>query len=132
MLKASLAKSKMVNEEGTNHLWVQIDTSFPINIEVRLPKGVNRKPNLNGYPEDDHGTIRVKNSEQNDLLIELFTEPSAMATEGTIVITASKESNQSKTYIKAIPLKIASPDDIGDIFLDHLVINRLKSFQGGN
>ncbi|MFD1360693.1 hypothetical protein [Lentibacillus salinarum] len=133
MINVTLAKSKMIKEEGTNYLWIQIDTSFPFKIDVQLPKGINRKLNLNGYPEGDHGTIYVNNFQQNDVLIELFTEPGVTANEGTIILTVTKETAYSKTHIKAVPFKIANPEDPSDlVFTEPSFINRLKSLQEHN
>lgn len=133
MINTTLAKSKMVNEEGSNYLWIQVDTFFPFRIDVQLPKDINRKLNLNGYPEDNHGTIHVNNSQQNDVLIELFTKPGVTANEGTIILTVTKETAHSKTHIKAVPIKIANPEDPSDlVFTEPSVINRLKSLQERN
>ena len=76
MLDIKLAKSKKGNEEGMNHLWVQLfrdEKSQNSEIQIRLPKGIYRSNNFNGLVENEREHIVVDAFDQ-DVIIEIFTQ----------------------------------------------------------
>ncbi|GGL61745.1 hypothetical protein [Sporolactobacillus putidus] len=82
MILAKLAKTKMECWEGTNHVWIHIDSAHlaevaELHLCLYLPEGLRTLRNLNGYPEDKNGTISITApNEDIDLIIEIYTEGS--------------------------------------------------------
>ncbi|PFE69954.1 hypothetical protein CN316_13840 [Bacillus cereus] len=63
-MKIKLAKSMIENEEGTNHVLIEIPDSLSYvsaEIAISLPSGVSRSKNENGFYEDEFGTIFIDN-----------------------------------------------------------------------
>ena len=74
MLNIQFAKSKMENEEGMNHLWIQVHQEDPLQtseIQIQLPEGIYRSKNLNGLVENDQGHI-VTNALDQNIIIEIL------------------------------------------------------------
>lgn len=91
MLDIKLAKSKMENEEGMNHLWIQLlhdekAQSQKSEIQIQLPEGISRSNNLNGFVENERGHI-VVNAPYQDVIVEIFTQDAIQCGEMTIVVS---------------------------------------------
>lgn len=58
MIQVRYAKSAIENEEGMNHLWLQITPLGSVQnarVQITLPAGLHRMRNLNGTDEDNAG-----------------------------------------------------------------------------
>lgn len=134
MMKVKLAKSLMENEEGTNHLWIKILPPVPltakkVQIDIRLPNGVSRLNNLNGYHEDKLGTIFIDDfSKGYDVVIEIFIEKPIPCFEGIVKIDLKykDKEDQTKMINHCIPLIIASEDEMDNLDIDNEVIEQVK------
>jgi hypothetical protein len=139
MIKVKLAKSLMENEEGTNHLLIKILSPVPlaakkVRIDIRLPNGVSRLNNLNGYYEDKSGTIFIDDfSKGHDLVIEIFTEKPTPCCEGNITIDLKYKDKQDqiKMINQCISLAIVSEDKMDNLAIDNEVIERTKNLLNG-
>lgn len=134
MMKIKLAKSLMENEEGTNHLWIKIPTIDPltakhIQISIRLPKGVYRLNNLNGYYENKYGTIFIDDfSKEHDLIVEIFTQEQISCKEGIISVDLKYKDNQVQEgkISHCIHLSFVSEDEMDYVVIDEEVTDRVK------
>jgi hypothetical protein len=121
MFNVKLAKSIMENEEGMNHLWIQL---FPdvetknAEIDVQLPDGIHRLHNLNGYVENESKHILLDLTKDKDVLIELFTQDPITYGTATIVITLIVGKNE---LIQKIPIYLVTDDE-----MEGLVVNQKK------
>ncbi|UVI29474.1 hypothetical protein [Paenibacillus spongiae] len=124
------AKSVMENEEGMNHLWIQLPAVLPSRtakaaIRVELPDGLYRSPNLNGYAEDESGNIVLDLSKVNDLLIEICTQEAVPCGEWAIRVSLIF-GEKGQTFVQELPLLIAPEDEIDALVIDEQVVARLK------
>jgi hypothetical protein len=82
MIRVKLAKSVMENEEGMNHLWVQLSPIGEVQdakIQIFMPTGVHRHLNLNGIREMESGEIAINDPlKEVNILIEIFTREPIM------------------------------------------------------
>lgn len=131
MLK--LAKSKMEHEEGMNYLWIRVPSPEVIinkvRIEVTLPEGVFRSTNLNGYAEDEFGTILIDEFRRGqDVFIEFYTQNPVSCGEVKIdVIVGYYETKQKiKEVGESIPLILVCEEEMDDLIIDEEVVERLK------
>lgn len=91
MIKVLLAKSAIENEEGMNHLWIQLAPAAGsvknARIQVSLPSGIHRLRNLSGFDEEQTGEILIINPQViNDVVIEIFTREPITYGEKTITV----------------------------------------------
>jgi len=127
MLDIKLAKSKMENEEGMNHLWVQLfrdekDQSQKSEIQIRLPKGIYRSNNLNGFVENEREHIVVDALDQ-DVIIEIFTQDEIQCGEKTIVVSLL---TAETTVSKEISIQVVEEDEMDMVEIDEQVVERIK------
>ncbi|OPH58353.1 hypothetical protein BC351_23600 [Paenibacillus ferrarius] len=132
-LNLRLAKSIMEQEEGMNHLWIQIfpaDFSTVVKAEVciELPNGLHRAPNLNGYDESESKIIWLEISQDKDIFVELYTQAAVDCGEALITVTLryKDQSNSCKELIQQIPIRFVSEDDMDDLEIDEQLIEHLK------
>lgn len=125
MFDIKLAKSKMENEEGMNHLWVQLlrdEKSQKSEIQIRLPKGIYRSNNLNGFVENEREHIVVDAFDQ-DVIIEIFTQDAIQCGEMTIVVSLlTAETKLSKE----ISIQVVEEDEMDMVEIDEQVVERIK------
>ncbi|WP_373233115.1 hypothetical protein [Cohnella sp.] len=127
MLDLKLAKSKMENEEGMNHLWVQLYRDEEVEsqqaeIQIRLPKGVYRSHNLNGFVENDREHI-VVDAFDPDVIIEIFTQDAIPCGETTIVVSLW---TAETTVSKEISILVVEEDEMDRVEIDEQVVERIK------
>jgi hypothetical protein len=127
MLDIKLAKSKMENEEGMNHLLVQILQdekvgSHKSEIQIRLPKGIYRSQNLNGLVENEREHIEVDGFNQ-EILLEIFTQDAINCGDMTIVVNLI---SCETTLSKEISIKIVEEDEMDMVEINEQVVERIK------
>ncbi|PEA21421.1 hypothetical protein COK06_09445 [Bacillus cereus] len=136
-MKIKLAKSMIENEEGTNHVLIEIPDSLSYvsaEIAISLPSGVSRSKNENGFYEDEFGTIFIDNiSGKLQLLIEFFTEePVSCGKEMIAVNVIYKDKEGKETCINEfLPLLIAQEDEMDELVVDKEVTDLVKRFLTG-
>ncbi len=126
MLDIRVAKSRMENEEGMNHLWIQLapdaKKTAKSEIRIRLPEGIYRTPNLNGYVENAREHI-VVDSFDRDVIIELFTQEAIPCGKRSIEISLL---TAGTTVSKEISIQIVQEDDMNMVEIDEQVVERVK------
>ncbi len=127
MLDLKLAKSKMENEEGMNHLWVQLFQDEKVQsqkaeIQIQLPKGIYRSNNLNGFVENEREHIVVDAFNQN-VIIEIFTQDAIQCGEMTIVVSLL---TAETTVSKEVSFQVVEEDEMDRVEIDEQVIERIK------
>ncbi|OBR65244.1 hypothetical protein A7K91_19860 [Paenibacillus oryzae] len=126
MLDLKLAKSRMENEEGMNHLWIQLFRDEKIaeksEIQIRLPEGIYRSPNLNGYVENAREHIVIDGFDR-DVIIELFTQEAVPCGERSIEVSLL---TAGTTISKEISIPIVLEDDMDRVEIDEQVVERVK------
>lgn len=132
MIRVKLAKSAMEHEEGMNHLWIQLDPIGDVQnakIQIKLPAGVHRHLNLNGFTEMESGEIIIDDPlTVVNVLIEIFTREPIRLGEKTIIIALTyrvKEGYPSRIE-HFFPLNIVDEDEIDNVSIDEEVVNKLK------
>ncbi|WP_047154063.1 hypothetical protein [Aneurinibacillus tyrosinisolvens] len=140
MLNIRLAKSKMENEEGMNHLWVRI---HPLSSQVlkhaqltiHLPNGVYRSENLNGYFENKSACMLLGSiSHELNIMIEIYTQQEipCRKTEITVSLSYKDGQGQPKEMTSSIPLVLVSEDEMDDMKIDKEVISQLEKINERN
>lgn len=127
MLNLKLAKPMMENEEGMNHLWVQLfwdekDEYQNFEIKIQLPTGIYRSQNLNGYMENERGNI-VVNTLNQDVIVEVFTQETIECGEVTIVVSLI---TSETTISSEISLQLVEEDEMDIVEIDEQVVERIK------
>lgn len=136
MIQARLEKEQMECTEGTNHLWIHFDAACPTGAEeprlrLVLPQGLHALKNLNGFPEDQPGTIHIPNSHDRiDLIIELFTEEAIPCRKSLFVIVFSyRLDDHYYEEKKRLCLSTVPEDMIGGIQIDLEVAAHVKALK---
>lgn len=135
MIQVRYAKSAIENEEGMNHLWLQITPLGSVQnarVQITLPAGLHRMRNLNGTDEDNAGVISVLDPlAVADLFLEIFTlEPIPCGMHYITVELSYKDCVGSVTSIRQeIPLIVVPEEESGDIDTDEEVVRRIKELQ---
>lgn len=127
MLDIKLAKSKMENEEGMNHLWVQLLRDDKVKsqnseIQIRLPKGIYRSHNLNGFVENEQEHIVVDALDQ-DVIVEIFTQDAIQCGEMTIVVSLL---TAETTVGREISIQVVEENEMDMVEIDEQVVERIK------
>ncbi|MNJ44768.1 hypothetical protein D3C77_398340 [compost metagenome] len=133
MLDIKLAKSKMENEEGMNHLWIHIhkDKTFGRHmseLQIRLPKGIHRSHNLSGFVENERAHIVVDALGQ-DVIIEIFTQDAIQCGEKTIVVSLL---TAETTVSKEISIHVVEEDEMDMVEIDEQVVERTKELSNAD
>lgn len=128
MLDIKLAKSKMENEEGMNHLWIQLFRDEKVEsqkseIQIRLPKGIYRSPNLNGYVENEREHIAVEARDQ-DVIVEIYTQDAIPCGEMTIAVSLL---TAGTTISKEISIQVVEENEMDTVEMDAQVVERIKA-----
>lgn len=130
MMRIRLAKPVMENEEGMNHLWIQVNEYIADGrIQIQLPYGIYRKKNLNEYPENESGIIELdKACSGCDVLIEIYTEElvSFEACDIIVVLESRDQNNTQRRIIHSLPLTLVSEDRMNEVIMDEDVAARVK------
>lgn len=133
MIKAQLAKPFIENNEGLNHLLLKISPeNFDISlvkVDILLPYGISRLPNLNKYDESAQGSILFRElNEKKDILFELYTTEKSLPLGNCSIKIHLKfrvgivEHEESTS----INLTIVDEDDEFDVLINNEVIRKLK------
>jgi ATP-dependent Clp protease protease subunit len=127
MLEIKLAKPKMENQEGMNHLWVRLfrnekAESQESEIQIRLPKGIYRSRNLNGFVENEREHIVVGPLDR-DVIIEIFTQDAIPCGEMTIVVSLL---TAETTFSNEISIDVVEEDEMDMVEIDEQVVKRIK------
>ncbi|MCK9859574.1 hypothetical protein [Paenibacillus sp. ATY16] len=125
-----LAKSMIENEEGLNHLWIrlaEVDQSeiTDIQINVGMPEGIFRLPNLNHHNEDEAGTIVL--AKTDDLMLEIYTtNPIACGDHAITVDIVFMDWQKHRCMQSAsIPIRVVLADEMETVEIDNEVVNRV-------
>ncbi|OBZ17229.1 hypothetical protein [Bacillus sp. FJAT-26390] len=137
ILNLRLAKSIMEQEEGMNHLWIQLlplefSTIEKAEVSIQLPNGLYRMSNLNGYEEGDTNGIFINLSQDNDILLELYTQTAVDFDEASVIVTLSFKDteNRWKKLSKVITIRFVADEEMGETLeLDQQVIERVKELR---
>jgi ATP-dependent Clp protease protease subunit len=133
-MKTSIAKSIMENEEGMNHLLIEIPPLDVQEAEVQiiLPDGMFRTQNLTGYKEGESGSILIDHRTKwmQHLLIELYTKEKLNFEQATVNAVLTLKSKDGTTQFKdAVTVTLADEDNMEDLVVDENVITFLKNLQ---
>jgi hypothetical protein len=136
MIKSRFMKPVMENEEGMNHLWIQlapIGSADNLIVQIFLPIGLYRNKNFSGFNETEAMEIQITNPLiTNDIIIELFTREQVVSGEKTIIVTLTYHENGKFNRIEHfIPLKILPEDEIEEILVDEAVLQKVKELKQG-
>ncbi|MGO4531808.1 hypothetical protein AB4Z30_22235 [Paenibacillus sp. 2TAF8] len=126
MLDIQFAKSKMENEEGMNHLWIQVHPEDPLQtseIQIQLPEGMYRSKNLSGLVENDHGHI-VVDAPYQDVIIEIFTQDALECGELTIVVSLL---TAETTVHQEISIQVVPEEEMDTAEINEHVVERIKA-----
>ncbi|MDQ8735815.1 hypothetical protein [Paenibacillus sp. LHD-38] len=135
MMKTSIAKSMMENEEGMNHLLIEIP---PLDVQgaqvgIILPDGIFRTKNLTGYYEDESGSILIDHRTKwtQHLLIELYTKEKLNFEQTTVntVLTLKSKDTTTSQYENTVTMTLADEGDMEGLVIDENVITFLKNLQ---
>ncbi|GMK43181.1 hypothetical protein PghCCS26_03080 [Paenibacillus glycanilyticus] len=125
-----LAKSMMENEEGLNHLWIRLaegDQSeiTDIQINVGMPEGIFRLPNLNHHKEDEAGTIVL--AKTDDLMLEIYTTNQIACGDHAITVDIVFMDWQKHRCMQSvsIPIRVVLADEMETVEIDDEVVNRV-------
>lgn len=93
MIHIRFAKSAIEQEEGMNHLWLHIALPGGVQnarLQLILPAGLHRSPNLNGAVEDSSGRIWINDTQSvTDLYVEIFTREPVPCGEYSLAVELS-------------------------------------------
>lgn len=131
MLDIQFAKSKMENEEGMNHLWIQLhpeDLTQTPEIKIQLPEGMYRSKNLNGLVENDQGHIVVEAPYQ-DVIIEIFTQDAVSCGERTIVVSLL---TSETTVHQHISVQVVPEEEMDTAEINQHVVERIKALSNAS
>lgn len=126
MVDIQLAKSKMENEEGMNHLWIQLhpeDLLQTSEIKIQLPKGIYRSKNLNGLIENEQGHI-ITDASGQDMIIEIFTQAAIPCGEMTIVV--SLLTSEAAVH-QDISIQVVPEEEMDTAEINQHVVERVKA-----
>ncbi|MDQ0897457.1 hypothetical protein [Paenibacillus sp. V4I7] len=138
MIKVRYAKSAIENEEGMNHLWIQLAPVGQVgkaHIQLSLPAGIHRVRNLSGFDEDQTGEIFIHNPRYvSDVFIEVFTREPVSCGEKTITVAfCYNDENGSVTRVEHfIRLMVVTDEEIDNAFIDEEVVSKIKELQQQN
>lgn len=126
MVDIQLAKSKMENEEGMNHLWIQLHPEELLQtseIKIQLPEGIYRSKNLSGLIENDQGHI-VVDAPYQDVIIEIFTRDALECGELTIVVILL---TAETTVHQDISIQVVPEEEMDTAEINEHVVERVKA-----
>ncbi|MEK3714497.1 hypothetical protein [Paenibacillus sp. FSL R7-0333] len=135
MIHIRFAKSAIEQEEGMNHLWLHIALPGGVQnarLQLILPAGLHRSPNLNGAVEDSSGRIWIDDTQSvTDLYVEIFTREPVPCGEYSLAVELSYTGRDGTgTNVKqVIPLKVVSEEESVEIHTDEEVVRRIKELQ---
>lgn len=137
MLNLRMAKAKMEHEDGMNHLWIQLlseefATIEKAEVSIKLPSGLYRTPNLNGYVENETDCIVLNLSHDTDILLELYTQSAVDFEEARVVVTLRFKDieNQWRGLNKDITVRFVTEEELEETLeLDLQVIERVKELR---
>ncbi|MFC5406302.1 hypothetical protein [Cohnella soli] len=135
MIKVRHAKTAIENEEGMNHLWIQIAPIGQVEnvrIQISLPIGIHRTRSVNGVDEDSTGEIFILNPRvANDVFIEIFTREPVTCEKKTINVAISYKDEVGRvTRVEHfVPLMVVSEEEIDSISTDEEVVEKIKELR---
>lgn len=132
ILETRLAKSIMENEEGLNHLWILLSDDLfdykELQLNVQLPEGVHRLPNLNGHAENE--SIMPDLSKGQDVLLEIYTEDAIECGERIITVSLVYSDGRKQNEMSHnIPVTFVNDEEIEAVSIDEEVVDRLKELR---
>ncbi|MFC0561482.1 hypothetical protein [Halalkalibacter alkalisediminis] len=133
MIKAQLAKSFIENNEGLNHLLIKIspeniDISY-VKVDVHLPYGISRLPNLTKYDENAQGSISFRElNEKKEIMFELYTteEDVPLGHCSINILLKYRIGMLEHEENISITLSIVDENDVADVVINNEVITKLK------
>jgi hypothetical protein len=143
MIKARFAKSAIENEEGLNHLWIQIGPLEAVEhaeVGLQLPAGVYLGQACGGcLKENSEGFTLLEPARVNELLVEIYTRQPidcGWVSLG-ITVTYANHHNCEQSKVLAVPLSIVEAEsaEAEDIYIDEEVVRKVKEAvwsQGGS
>jgi hypothetical protein len=132
MIKTRFTKSVMENEEGMNHLCIQVTPIGHVEnfrIQITLPTGIHRLTNLSTYLETDFQEIEIANPLiENNVVVEMFTRDPIMCGEKTIIVLVTyKEKDDKHTRVEHyVPIRVVSEEEIDSLIIDQEAVDYIK------
>lgn len=136
MINVLFAKSGIENEEGMNHLWIQLTPAaqsvLNARIHVSLPSGIHRLRNLSQFDEEQTGEIVVPHPQIiNDVIIEIFTREPISCGEKTLSVAfcCTNEDGTATRIEHFVPLHVVPEEEIDHIQINEAVVHKIKELQ---
>jgi len=135
MIRLQVEKTRLENEEGLNHLWVEIMDSAVCDarIHIDLPEGVFRLPNLTGHYESESGTIMLEGPLDNrDVVVEFFTDAAVAPKRCEILVVLDYRDAQSaeQSMLRTVDFELVEEAQWEDIVINGDVAGRAKQLRG--
>lgn len=136
MINVLFAKSAIENEEGMNHLWIQLPPAarsvLNTRINILLPSGIHRLRNLSQLDEEQTGEIVIPHPELiHDVILEIFTREPISCGEKTLSV-AFCSTNEDGTVTRVehfVPLHVVPEEEIDHIQINEAVVHKIKELQ---
>lgn len=121
----------MENEEGMNHLWIELPQTSILTknaiLRIYLPKGLYRGSNLNGNVETKSGEIILALSQDKDVFVEMYTQSKIDCDEALVNVELCYQNSQSDWRIikEEITVHFVDEDEVDSECIDQQVIERV-------
>ncbi|WP_054026400.1 hypothetical protein [Bacillus sp. FJAT-28004] len=131
MINTKFTKSVMENEEGMNHLWLQISPishAGDVRIQITMPSGMYRLNNLSGYEESVVQEIVVPNPLiENNIIVEIFTRSRVVSGEKTIIVAITYNEKDKPIRVEHnVPIIVVSEDEMDCLVIDEAAAAFIK------
>jgi hypothetical protein len=131
IIKTRFTKSIIENEEGMNHLWIQLPPSGQVEdvrLHVSLPPGIHRLHNQTGYEENDIQEMIIPNPQiENNIVLELFTRDSIKCGERSIIVSVTYKEDSKHTRIEHdVALRVESEEGLDSLIIDEEAVEFIK------
>jgi hypothetical protein len=124
-------KSIIENEEGMNHLWIQLPPLGQVedvSVHITLPTGIHRLHNQTGYYENDIQEIIIPNCLiDNHIVVELFTRDPIQCGERSIIVSVTYKENSKHIRIEHdVALRVESGEGLDSLTVDEEAVEFIK------
>ncbi|WP_054940924.1 hypothetical protein [Paenibacillus ihuae] len=134
MIKARFAKSAIENEEGLNHLWIQIGPLEAVEhaeVGLQLPAGVYFGRACGGsLNKNSEGFTLLEPARVNELLVEIYTrQPIDCGWESlgvTVTYTNQHRCELSEVLTVSLSIVEAESAEAEEIHIDEEVVRKVK------
>jgi hypothetical protein len=135
MITVRAAKSKLENQEGMNHLWVRLEPIGDVEnarIQIILPPGIFRGPNMNNFYENDAGELVIYQPNVSvDFFVEIYTrEPVRCGSKSIVFALSYNDKNGAFNRVEHFVLiEAVDEDEMNEVYMDEEVVNKIKELQ---